>query len=86
MNSCALACATSRRDGVVQWGDLGTAGAEKYNLEEMQRAERRVRLRTMCRQMRIACLGPLNLRTGKAAHSRFLFAHSLWLCGQGQGC
>ncbi len=27
----------------LQWGDVGTAGAEKYNLEEMQRAERKVR-------------------------------------------
>lgn len=26
----------------MQWGDMGTAGAEKYNLEEMQRAERKV--------------------------------------------
>ena len=26
----------------LQWGDVGTAGAEKYNLEEMQRAERKV--------------------------------------------
>jgi hypothetical protein len=29
----------------LEWGDAGTAGAEKYALEEMQRAERRVRAR-----------------------------------------
>ena len=27
----------------LEWGDAGTAGAEKYALEEAQRAERRVR-------------------------------------------
>ena len=38
-------CPPESREAALQWGDTGTAGAEKYSLEEKQRAERKVRLR-----------------------------------------
>ncbi len=37
----------------LQWGDVGTAGAEKYTLEEMQRAERKVHYRPIITTMHV---------------------------------
>ena len=38
-------CLPVTTEVALQWGDTGTAGAEKHSLEEKQRAERKVRLR-----------------------------------------
>ena len=49
-------CSAETCEVALQWGDTGTAGAEKHSLEEKQRAERKVRLRwrACCK-----CVGPL---------------------------